>query len=37
MRVITWNSNGAFRKKFDQLLYLNADIYVILKRDVIEM
>ncbi|MDD6793854.1 MAG: hypothetical protein PUE01_00335 [Clostridiaceae bacterium] len=29
MKIITWNCNGAFRKKFNQLLCLNADIYVI--------
>lgn len=29
MRIITWNCNGAFRKKFEQLSFLDADIYVI--------
>lgn len=29
MKIITWNCNGAFRKKFHALLELNADIYVI--------
>lgn len=29
MRIITWNCNGAFRKKFEQLIPYNADIFVI--------
>ncbi len=29
MRVVTWNCNGALRKKFEHLSDLNADIYVI--------
>lgn len=29
MRIITWNCNGALRKKFSQLLTFNADIVII--------
>lgn len=29
MKIITWNCNGAFRKKFENLLDLNADLLVI--------
>ncbi len=29
MKIVTWNCNGAFRKKFEHLSYINADIYVI--------
>ncbi len=29
MKIITWNCNGAFRKKFENLLDINADILVI--------
>lgn len=29
MRIVSWNCNGALRKKFDQLLKLDADIYVV--------
>lgn len=29
MKVVTWNCNGAFRKKFERIVELNADIYVI--------
>tara|TARA_Y100001972_G_scaffold128491_1_gene189735 strand:- start:3646 stop:4356 length:711 start_codon:yes stop_codon:yes gene_type:complete len=29
MRLVTWNCNGALRKKFHELSSLNADIYII--------
>jgi exonuclease III len=29
MKVVSWNCNGAFRKKFNTLLDFNADIYII--------
>lgn len=29
MKIVSWNCNGALRKKFAQLCKLNADIYVI--------
>jgi exonuclease III len=29
LKIVTWNCNGAFRKKFDYISKLNADIYVI--------
>ena len=29
MKVVTWNCNGAFRKKFEHLLDFDADIYII--------
>lgn len=29
MKIITWNCNGAFRKKFEHILGLGADIFVI--------
>ncbi|SEI75713.1 Exonuclease III [Cyclobacterium xiamenense] len=29
MRIVTWNCNGAFRKKFSQVAGFDADIYVI--------
>jgi exonuclease III len=29
MRIASWNCNGALRKKLDQLLKLEADVYII--------
>lgn len=29
MKIVSWNCNGAFRKKFEHLSHINADIYVI--------
>jgi len=29
LKIVSWNCHGAFRKKYQQLQYLNADIYVI--------
>ena len=29
MKIITWNCNGAFRKKFEHITDFNADIYII--------
>ncbi|MFK3891852.1 endonuclease/exonuclease/phosphatase family protein [Sphingomonas sp. NPDC079357] len=29
MRIVSWNCNGAFRRKFDRIGTLNADVYVI--------
>lgn len=29
MRIVSWNCNGALRRKFDQLTSLSADIYVV--------
>jgi exonuclease III len=29
MNIVTWNCNGAFRKKFEQISDLQADIYII--------
>lgn len=29
MKIVTWNCNGAFRKKFNSILHYDADIYII--------
>ncbi len=29
MKIISWNCNGALRKKFQHVADLNADIYII--------
>lgn len=29
MKIVSWNCNGAFRKKYERILKLDADIYVI--------
>lgn len=29
MRIVSWNCNGAFRRKFNQISQLDADIYVV--------
>jgi len=29
MRIITWNCNGAFRKKFEPLMAFKADIIIV--------
>ena len=29
LKIVTWNCNGALRKKFEQLLSLEADLYII--------
>jgi exonuclease III len=29
MRIVTWNCNGAFRKKFREIAFYDADVYVI--------
>lgn len=29
MKILTWNCNGAFRKKFQEIKNIDADIYVI--------
>jgi hypothetical protein len=29
LKIVTWNCNGALRNKFEHLIELNADLYVI--------
>lgn len=29
MKIVSWNCNGAFRKKYEEIIKLDADIYVI--------
>lgn len=29
MKIVTWNCNGTFRKKFEYISDLNTDIYII--------
>lgn len=29
MKIVSWNANGKFREKYNEILALSADIYVI--------
>ena len=29
MKIVSWNCRGGFRKKIEEIIFLNADIYII--------